>query len=216
MSVSNSKTDIVNLALDVMKTENINDVEIPGNDKSAVILNRWYDDVRQECLEGFPWNFASTRSAIPLSATDPTFGFDDAYVLPSDYLSLNFIKYWDYPLSQWNYQIENGCIYMDNSGAASLDIGYTYNLQQAVKFSPSFKMFLAYALAEKVVFKLTGNVNLNTRITQGRKTAEVNARAKNGKANPPVAFRQSKMLNGRRVYGGSSTTGLYTGQNGRT
>jgi len=216
MSVSNSKTDIVNLALDVIKTENINDVEIPGDDKAAVVLNRWYDDVRQECLEGFPWNFATKRSAIPLSGTDPTFGFDDAYVLPNDYLSLNFIKYWDYPLSQWNYVIENGCIYMDNSGAASLNVGYTYDLTLTVKFSPSFKIFLAYALADRVVFKLTGNVSLGTRITQTRKTAEINARAKNGKANPPIAFRQSKMLNGRRVYGGSSINGLHTGHNGRT
>ena len=216
MSVSNSKTDIVNLALDVIKTENINDVEIPGDNKAAVVLNRWYDDVRQECLEGFPWNFATKRDSIPLNATEPSFGFDDAYVLPNDYLSLNFIKYWDYPLSRWNYVIENGNIYIDNSGAASLDIGYTYDLQHPVKFSPSFKIFLAYALADRVAFKLTGNVALGTRIIQGKKTAEVNARAKNGKANPPVAYRESKMLQGRRIYGGSSTRGLYSGQNGRT
>jgi len=216
MSVSNSKTDIVNLALDIIKTENVNDVEVPGNDKAAVVANRWYDDVRQKALEGFPWIFASTRSAIPLDATAPAFGFDDAYVLPNNYLSLNFIKYWDYPLSRWNYVIENGRIYMDNGGATSLQIGYVFDQTITVKFSPSFKIFLAYSLAEKIVYKLTGNVNLLVRITTGKKTEELNARANNGKANPPVAFRQSKMLNGRRIYGGSRTTGLYTGQDGRT
>jgi len=66
MSVSNSKTDIVNLALDIIKTENINDVEIPGSDKAAVVMNRWYDDVRQDALEGFPWNFATKKANIPL------------------------------------------------------------------------------------------------------------------------------------------------------
>ena len=99
MSVSNSKTDIVNLALDVIKTENINNVEIPGTDKAAEVANRWYDDVRQKALEGFPWNFATKRQAILLNATAPDFGFDDAYVLPADYLSLNFIMYWYLPLS---------------------------------------------------------------------------------------------------------------------
>lgn len=216
MSVSNSKTDIVNLALDVIKTENINDVEIPGDNKAAVIANRWYDDVRQKALEGFPWNFATKRASVPLSATAPDFGFDDAYELPSDYLSLNFIKEWDYPLSKWNYVIEGGNIYMDNSGATSLNIGYTYDQLLVVKFSPAFKIYLAYCLAEKIVFKLTGNVNLLTRIKDALKTEQLNAKAINGKANPPVAFRQSKMLSGRRVYGGSRTSGLFTGQNGRT
>lgn len=216
MSVSNSKTDIVNLALDVIKTENINDVEIPGSDKQAAVANRWYDDIRQTALEGFPWNFATTRASIPLDSTDPDFGFDDAYVLPNNYLSLNFIKYWDYPLSRWNYVIEDGRIYIDNGGADTLNIGYTFDQTQTVKFSPSFKIYLAYCLAEKIVFKLTGNVTLTGRVTSGKKAEEVNAKAKNGKANPPVAYRQSRMLEGRRTYGGSSTTGLYTGQNGRT
>jgi hypothetical protein len=216
MSVSNSKTDIVNLALDVIKTENINDVEIPGNDKAAVVANRWYDDVRQKALEGFPWSFATKRASIPLNASAPDFGFDDAYVLPTDYLSLNFIKYWYLPLSQWNYVIEDGNIYIDNSGAASLDIGYTFDQITTVKFSPSFKIYLAYCLAEKIVFKLTGNVNLLTRIITSKKAEQLNAKASNGKANPPVAYRQSRMLNGRRVYGGSSTTGLFAGKNGRT
>jgi len=216
MSVSNSKTDIVNLALDVIKTENINDVEVPGNDKAAVVANRWYDDVRQKALEGFPWNFATKRAALPLNATAPTFGFDDAYTLPNDYLSLNFIKYWDFPLSRWNYVIENGNVYIDEGGATSLNIGYTFDQIVTVKYSPAFKIFLAYSLAEKIVFKLTGNVTLLARITAGKKTEEVNAKAVNGKANPPVAYRQSRMLQGRRIYGGGRTTGLYTGQNGRT
>ncbi len=216
MSVSNSKTDIVNLSLDIIKTENINDVAVPGNDKAAVIANRWIDDVRQNALEGFPWVFATKRSAIPLNATAPDFGFDDAYLLPNDYLSLNFIKYWDYPLSRWNYVIEGGNIYIDNDGAASLQIGYTYDLVQTVKYSPSFKIYFAYALAEKIVYKLTGNATLLARVTAGLKTAQLDAKAKNGKANPPVAYRQSRMLAGRRIYGGSRTTGLYAGQNGRT
>ena len=216
MSVTNSKTGIVNLALDIIKTENINDVEVPGDSKAAVVANRWYDDVRQTSLEGFPWNFASTRSAIPLSATAPSFGFDDAYALPNNYLSLNFIQYWYLPLSQWNYVVENGHIYMDNSGAVSLDVGYTFDQTLVVKFSPAFKMFFAYCLAEKIAMKLTGNVSLIGRVTAGKKTEELRARAANGKSNPPVAYRRSKMLEGRRIYGGSRTSGTFTGQNGRT
>jgi len=216
MSVANAKTDIVNLAFDIIKTENINDVEVPGDDKAAVVADRWYDDLRQTALEGFPWVFASTRKAIPLNATAPDFGFDDAYVLPADYISLSFIKYWDYPLSKWNYMIENGNLYIDNGGAESLDIGYVFDQTEVTKFSPSFKIYFAYCIAEKIVFKLTGNVALQKRVQDGKKVAQVEAKANNGKVNPPVAYRQSKLLQGRRLYGGSRTTGLYTGQNGRT
>lgn len=215
MSVSNSKTDIVNLSFDLIKTENINNVEVPGDDKSAVIANRWYDDVRQTALQGFPWNFASTRKSIPLNSEAPSFGFDDAYLLPNDYLSLNFIVDWTLPLSQWNYNIENGSIYIDNSEAESLDIGYVFDQLQTAKYSAAFKMYLAYSLAEKILFKLTGNVSLMNRIITAKKSAEVNAKAVNGKDNPPVAFRRSRMLDARRIFGGSRTTGIFRGRHGR-
>jgi len=216
MTVANSSTDIVNLSLDIIKTENINDVEIPAGNKIAVICNRWYDDVKRNALEGFPWGFASTRASIPLNSTAPAFGFDDAYVLPNDYLSLGFIRYWDYPLSRWDYMIEDGNLLIDNDGGESLDVGYVYDCQEVVKFSPSFKIYLAYALALEVAYKLTGNTSLLVRIENGLKRSELNAKAKNGKSNPPVAYRESKMLAGRRVYKGSSTSGLFGGQNGRT
>ena len=107
-------------------------------------------------------------------------------------------------------------MYIDYDGAASIDVGYTFDQLVVVKYSPSFKIYLAYCVAEKIVYKVTGNVALQTRVTAGKKTAQLEAKAKNGKANPPVAFRQSRMLNGRRTFGGSRTSGLYAGQNGRT
>lgn len=214
MPSTNSATEIANLALDIIKTENINDIEIPADDKIAGTCSRWYDDVRQSCLEGFPWIFASKRDSIPLNATAPEFGFTDAYSLPTDYLSLNFIMYQWLPLSQWNYVIEQRDIFIDNGGAVDLDIGYTFDQTDVTKYSPSFKLFLAFALAEKVVYKLTGNAGLATRIAGLKKIEEVNARAKNGKSNPPIAFRRSKMLAGRRLYsGGVSAMGETYGRN---
>ena len=213
MSVSNSATDIVNLCMDIMKTENINDVEMPGNDKIAATANRWFDDIRQETLEGFPWNFANKRDAIPLNAQAPDFGFDDAYVLPNDYLSINFIEDYTIPLSKWNYVIEGNDIFIDNGGATTLDIGYVYDNKTTVKFSPSYKIYLAHALAEAIVYQLTGNLNLQTRISSARVKAEAKAKAKNGLANPPIAYRESRMLTNRRRYGSGRTS--YGRPNGR-
>jgi hypothetical protein len=213
MPVTNAPTEIVNLALDTIKTENINDIEIPGSDKIAGTCSRWYDDTRQNCLEGFPWIFASERANIPLNAEAPAFGFTDAYVLPNNYLSLNFIQYQELPLSQWNYVIEQGNIFIDYDGAETLPIGYTFDQTDVSKWSPSFKFFVAASLAERIVYKLTGNAGLHGRVAQVMKTAEIGAKAKNGKANPPIAFRQSKMLNARRVY--SSTPSPFGRPRGR-
>ncbi len=213
MGVPNAPTEIVNLALDIIKTENINDIEIPGGDKIAATCNRWYEQTRQECLEGFPWVFASKRKNIPLNANTPKFGWNDAYALPNDYLSLNFIKEQELPLSQWNYVIEGRDIFIDYDGNSSLPIGYVYDMRDVTKYSPSFKLFLAASLAEKVVYKLTGNAGLQTRVIQAKQREQLNAQAKNGKVNPPIAFRQSRMLNARRIYGGASRLGRPYGRN---
>jgi hypothetical protein len=192
-------TDIANLALDVIKTENIENIADPGADKIAVTMSRWYDVSRRLCLEGFPWVFASRRFSIPLNATPPAFGYTDQYVLPNGYLSLNFIEDEDLPLSQWTYTIEDGNILIDYSGEASLPIGYVYDLDDPVKYSAAFKIYLAHQLAFFTVFKLTGNNPITNRIQALLKPARLEAQAVNGLICPPKAFRQSKMLAARRI-----------------
>jgi len=209
MPVPNAPTEIVNLALDIIKTENINDILIPDGDKVAGVCNRWYEGTRQASLEGFPWNFASTHNAIPLDADvpDANDNWADAYQLPNNYLSLNYIKEQGLPLSQWNYVIEVNRILINNGGAENLNIGYVFDQTDVTKFSPSFKLYLAAELAEKIVYKLTGNPGLQNRVSQAKQREMLSAKAKNGKANPPIAFRQSRMLNARRIYGGASIHG---------
>lgn len=213
MAVPNAPTEIVNLALDTIKSENINDIEIPEGDKIAGVCSRWYQAVRQDCLEGFPWVFASTRKSIPLRSEEPEFGWEDAYSLPNNYISLNFIEEQAIPLSQWDYTIEDGCIFIDNGGAESLPIGFVFDQRDSSKFSPSFKLYLAASLAEKIVFTITGNFGIQTRVSQAKQREMLNAKAKNGKANPPIAYRQSKMIEGRRIYGGTSKLGRLYGRN---
>ena len=198
MSASTSSTDIVNLALDILKTENISDVEMPADDDIAAVMNRWYDDIRQNALEGFPWVFATKRAELPLNATAPAFGYDDAYVLPNDYLSLAFISDEYIPLSQWDYTIENGQILIDNGGGASLEVGYIYDVTNAGKFSPSFKLYLAYLLAYHTVAKLVGNTSVIGWVQKALQREEIQAKAKNGRNNPPKGYRRVEMLSARR------------------
>lgn len=202
MSVSSSATDIVNLALDIIKTDNISAVELPGTDEIAIVANRWYDDVRQMALEDHPFDFATKRITIPLSATAPLTQYSDAYVLPSDYLSLIAIVDDLKPLSYWDYEISQNRLEIDNSGESSLLIRYTWDNIAVSTYTATFKIYLAHLLASAIVSKLTGNAGVIRRVQAMVAPVRAMAKAKNGKDSPVKIFKESKMLNGRKLYEG--------------
>lgn len=200
MTAPLSSTDTSNLALDIIKTENVENIEFPEDDQVAVVMNRWWDVTRRTCLEGFPWVFAAKRAAILLDATAPDFGYEDRYPLPNDFLSLNFIDDESLPLSEWDYTIEDGYILINNGGAESLNIGYTFDQTSVVKYSAAFQLYLAHQLAYFTVFKLSGNNPLTTRIQGLLKPAQTHAKAVNGLLNPPKIYRESHMHRARKRY----------------
>ena len=198
MSSPTGPTDIANLAVDIISTQNIEDVEMPGDDEIASVMNRWYDITRLSCLEGFPWVFASRRISIPLVDPAPESGYSDQYELPNDYRSLNWITDESLPLSQWDYTIENGKILIDNGGAESLVIGYVFDCQDVPKFSAKFILYPAHELAAKTALKLTKNIVLAGKVAALVQPVRLEAQAINGKMNPPKAYRESAMLRARR------------------
>lgn len=198
MSASTAPTQIVNLALDILKTEQISDVDMPFGDPIAGVMDRWYDDTLEDALESFPWSFASKRAAIPLNATAPAFGYSDAYRIPNDFLSLNFIEDETLPLSQWLYTIEGLDLLTDNGGAASLNIGYVWKNRQVATYPASFRIYLAHLLAYNTVTKLVGMTGAADKVLKRLQKAELEAKAKNGRSNPPRAYRKSYMLSARR------------------
>lgn len=204
MATPVAPTEIVNLALDIIKTQTIEDIEAPGSDDIGVVMNRWWDVSRQKCLEGFPWVFARKRVAIPLQAVPPVTGYTDAYKLPNDYISLNWLIDELIPKSQYDYTIESGNLLINNSGGASIYIGYTWDTSEVPKWSSSFKIYVAHQLAAFTVFKLTGNITVTKGVQALLPAARLEAKSVNGLNDPPKAYRSSKMLNARRSKGGSS------------
>ena len=194
-------TEIANLASDILKTENIEDIEMVDGDRIAEVMNRWWDVSKRACLEGFPWNFASTRDAIALASPAPTSGYDDKYLLPDDFVSLNWIIDEKLPLSQWDYTIEENYLLINNSGGESLNIGYVFNSDDIAKWTSRFKIYVAYQLAYFTAFKLTGQAVLAARIEGKLAPHRLEAKAVNGIMNPPKAFRESAMIRARKTFG---------------
>lgn len=89
-SYTDSPTDICNLALDILKQENIDDID-DTDDNLAVLCARHYDDVRRQVLRAHPWNFAKTEKVISVDELiDGDTGTDDGDMSDNGGLSAAF------------------------------------------------------------------------------------------------------------------------------
>jgi len=202
MTAPVTPVEVANLTLDVIKTENVENIEDVSGDEIAAVINRWWDVSRRKCLEGFPWYFASARKSIQLVSPAPDFGYTDQYRLPNGFVGLNFITDESLPLSKWDYTIEGDYLLINNSGAASLNIGYVKDTTNVSNWTSSFLLYVAYQLAYYVVFKLTGQNQTTTRIQNQLAPHRNEAKAINGLTVPPKAYRESAMIAGRQRYRG--------------
>ena len=104
-----SKTAIANRALSKLGETRVSNVDTDNN-KPAKVIRFMYDIVRDAELAAFPWNFAIQRAQIAVDATAPAWGYNNRYVLPTDFLALLEIR------GNPEYRIEAGYI-LTNEGA---------------------------------------------------------------------------------------------------
>jgi len=107
-----------------------------------------YTQVRDDLLRSHNWNFATRRRKLAQTSTDPTFEFDHAYVLPSDWLRTVSVHDNDAGAGTLLYREEE----VSNQGAivASADeiwIRYIYRVTDPNRMPADFRAALAYSLA---------------------------------------------------------------------
>jgi hypothetical protein len=78
-----SKVDIANRALRLIGGERI--TSFTQGTPNANKVTDLYDELVDDLLR-YPWNFATKRVKLAQSSTAPTFEFDHAYTLPSDWI----------------------------------------------------------------------------------------------------------------------------------
>ena len=81
-----TEIDVINTALSSLGEGPIS--TLSDGVPAARLANRTYADYRDDLLRDYAWNFATLRFSLSASATAPLFEFDNAYLLPSDYLRL--------------------------------------------------------------------------------------------------------------------------------
>lgn len=192
-----SKTDICNLALDLLSAGKVNDVD-NSTDPTEELLNRWYDQCRRKALREHPWNFASKRALIASSGTAPAFGYSKQFPLPNDFVRLLTLEGdTGQMLNPVSYEMESGAILI-NTDATSLRIRYVYDIEDITRFDPMFIDLLAHEIALVIAFKVTESNGNVQRVAELQKMRSAMARAIDGQERPPTRREVSKNRAARR------------------
>lgn len=145
-----SDVDIANRALQKLGAERI--TSLTQDSENARAVNLCFTAVRDAELRSHPWNFAIKRLQIAADATAPSFGYDNAYTLPSDCLRLlppdNATNY-----NTLDWQIEGKKILTNESG--SLDIRYIKRETDPNQYDSLFVEALSCKLAIELCEQLT-------------------------------------------------------------
>ena len=78
----NTRLNIINGALTRMGERLIHDVE--EDTSTAKLMNQIYNHARKNLLRLHPWSFAKKRVQLSPVTSTPTFGYQNAFVMPND------------------------------------------------------------------------------------------------------------------------------------
>jgi hypothetical protein len=143
-----SKIEIMNLALLQLGDEII--MSLDEDTKAARTMKVLWDATLREVLEDHTWGFARKRASLGLLGSAPTYQWDYAYKLPSDYIRMVTMgEYTD----EYLWSIEGEKLVTNELGANILYISY---ISDTTKFSPKFVSALACLLAARAADSIAG------------------------------------------------------------
>lgn len=194
-----SKVAIANMALGFMGEPPI--TALTDDNTAARTMNLFFDSVRDELLRSHPWNFAKKRRNDMSELGDsPTFGFDHAYALPSDFLRLLSFN----TESDDNYRLE---LVVDSAGnetrclatdADEADIVYVARITDTAIYDPMFTQALAAALAAATAMQITNSGTVTTKMDQLAAAKLALARSIDAQEEPPQIIEADDFINARR------------------
>jgi hypothetical protein len=175
-------TQICNLALgEVGDSYSIMDINETSN--QAAVCRLFFEPTRDALLRSHPWNFARALSDLSALSTEPVFGWDFQYQLPSDFIRLVEFNGLDAWQTEDDFQIANGpeggLVLLTDVTAAS--VVYIKRVTDANLFDPLFVEALTMRLAARVCTKLTKDDGIKDRLA--RESKEALARARQTDAN---------------------------------
>lgn len=185
-----TKTGVANLALSLIKNDQVTSIDPPDRgSKAAKAAALWYDDARREVLSEHDWDFAKKR--VNLSAgTPPAFGWAASYQLPSDCLRISTIGDEANPWTSQYFRIEGQYILCNESGP--IQLCYISDIDDITKFTPKFLVAFAKKLGSYISAVLTGSLNMMQGLGDEATDTLSDAKSLDSQQNPPVRVQRSR------------------------
>ncbi len=119
---------------------------------NARACNIAFEPVRDALLREHPWNFAIKLASLAVAGTDPIFGRNRSFQLPTDYLRL-LSKFPEDNDNTHDWQIQGKKIHTDDS--APLEVRYIAQITDPNEMDALFREALATDLALEMCEELT-------------------------------------------------------------
>jgi hypothetical protein len=191
-----SKTDICNFALTFVGADRI--TAVTDDNERARICDLFYDQARLEVLQAHTWGPAIKLDSLSADATDPVWGFDHRYQLPSDHIRMISIE----SVGQRRWEIQDEYVATDED--SPLKIKYVFDLSDTTQMSPMMVRAIAQRLAVHIVEKLTNSNTKKAQLEEQYERTINDAKAFDGQERSPVRIADPTWVSSR-------DTGIITG-----
>ncbi len=171
--MATANVDIANSALAKLGAPQI--VALTDTGRAAVLINARFESLRKKLLSSHPWNFATRRVALALTANTPSYEFTAEFLLPSDVLR---VLDTDLPhLDPWEveFNVDNNKVLLCNSSAVK--IKYIKDITDPTKFPAYFEEALAWLIASDCAYAITQSVSVAQAMYTGYKNEVREARS---------------------------------------
>lgn len=155
-----SKVDIINRALTKLNAKRI--TSINDGTKNSVEAKSVWDGILDEVLASFPWNFSTRRVKLAQLATDPVYGYDFQFRIPSE---PKVLRVWE-AVTDAERPTKGYVIEGDDEGQVLLTnlnviyIKYSSRVIDTERFSPWMVECMATRLASELAYAITGKPKL--------------------------------------------------------
>lgn len=191
-----SETDVINLAAQLV---GVTPIISPGDGSiTANVTDDIYTELRDQLLAGHPWNFATKRIKLAESSTTPTFEFDHAYVLPSDWLRTVSVHDNDAGHGTVLYRMEqlsDQLVLLSSSD--QIWLRYIARITDPNLMTADFRRVLATSLARDMAVKLVSSNSLQQALSMQAKSILAQARSNDGMNSSPELRPRGSWANSR-------------------
>lgn len=179
--MASSDVQICNYALGLLGDDSITSLTDDSN--RARLANRFFADRVEQILRLHPWNCAIERVALAQISTDPVFGWDSQFQLPTNclfVLSLNDDQERGEPGDPFRVE---GRMLLCNSTAA--DIRYVKSETDPNQYDSLLKRAIGTGLAADMAYGITGSQNVAVLMEQKHQQVIQEARSTDSQEGTP-------------------------------